>query len=89
MRELTEQQGGVCVLCSNPFTAARPATLDHIRPVVFFKNGGSLRGSNRVENLQAAHADCNNVRGSLSMWQFRRQVANGRLRLPEPEPPEE
>jgi 5-methylcytosine-specific restriction endonuclease McrA len=75
-------QNNLCALCGRPFTETRRPTLDHITP-------RSMRGTHARENLQAAHAECNSLKGSLTLWEFRRRVANGRIKLPEPDPPED
>lgn len=78
LRRLVAQQGGLCALCRHPFTPKRGPTLDHIF--------ARCRGGRTVSaNLQAAHRDCNQIKGELSMDGVRKRVAKGRLRWPEPE----
>lgn len=45
-----------CALCGQPFTADDPPVADHILP-------RALGGSDRIENLRAAHRSCNARRG--------------------------
>ncbi len=75
-------QGNLCALCGHPFTDGNPATLDHIKAL-------AVGGDHSRQNLQAAHAPCNVMKGRMSMWSFRRAVANGRIRLPDPPEPED
>lgn len=76
LRTSIARQGGLCALCSRPFTARWPATLDHIVPRA---SGGTWARM----NLQAAHKPCNELKANMSMFTFERAVADGRLRLPE------
>jgi len=76
---LAEQQGNLCALCEQPFTESHPPTIDHKQPLMH-------GGTDRIANLQAAHGWCNRRRGAMSIWMFRRMLANGRI---EPPPSEE
>lgn len=48
-------QNGLCGICGKP-AKPKECNLDHITP----KSKG---GSNRLENLQAAHRECNTLKG--------------------------
>jgi len=77
---LVAAQANLCALCEQPFTASHPPTIDHKHPL---KHGGT----DRITNLQAAHGWCNRRRGAMSIWMFRRMLANGRIEpLPSEEP---
>lgn len=73
---LIESQNGLCALCSFAFSPHDPATIDHVIPVVNWPAGERLES-----NMQAAHASCNNLRGSLSMTQWVAAIRSGRVKL--------
>lgn len=62
-RQLTDfkkrlwRRGHYCGICSEPIDSIDEATVDHIVP-------RARGGSNREDNLQLAHADCNSERGA-------------------------
>jgi 5-methylcytosine-specific restriction endonuclease McrA len=50
----------VCWLCGKPFTPDDPPVADHVTPRMY-------GGSDRIENLRAAHRSCNGRRGARLM----------------------
>ena len=56
---LCDQQGGLCGICGNAFSAVEYAfaELDHILPV-------SAGGGDEVSNLRLTHQQCNRRRGA-------------------------
>lgn len=84
LAQKVSEQDYRCALCGCSFSYRRPPTVDHIVPIASPHNG-----DNNIANLQAAHGDCNNLRGSLTMAEFVEAVTSGRLRLPEPPDPDQ
>ncbi|MCP4407481.1 MAG: HNH endonuclease [Gammaproteobacteria bacterium] len=68
--EAYTRQEGRCIYCG-AFLSAKTATAEHIVPT-------SRGGSDRADNIAAACADCNSVRGNHSVADFLK-----RLRKPE------
>lgn len=60
-------QGGLCYFCGAPMTLAlnlaTTATIEHLFP----KSRG---GSNKPENLAAAHEQCNRYKGNMTVDEF-------------------
>lgn len=54
-QSLFRLQGGVCLLCEQPFSLSRPATIEHLVP-------RSRGGTNQFDNLALTHAKCNQKR---------------------------
>lgn len=54
---LLGRDGAACRLCGEEFTDVAEPTIDHIWPV-------SRGGTSQLDNLQLAHALCNNRRGN-------------------------
>lgn len=52
LRSVLDRDGNDCFYCGRPFTEGKPATLEHLVPVVH-------GGTNHLSNLAAAHEDCN------------------------------
>jgi len=67
LREVTlaklKEQGGICALCLKPIEDVREATGDHIE----IRGLGGAWRDDHPSNIQAAHALCNQERGSMSM----------------------
>lgn len=61
--QLAVLQGGVCALCSKPFTLFDPFTLDHIIPL-------SKDGIHDDSNFQAVHKSCNSKKGNKLPGEF-------------------
>lgn len=76
-------QGGRCAICGHPILPHEVPVLDHVIP-------WSRGGEHSLENVQAAHWRCDNLKGDMTMDELRAAIQQGRLRLPEPpeeEPP--
>lgn len=77
IRELYDEQKGICPLCGNPLTFGRHH-VDHKIP--FRYGGGNERG-----NIQLVHPECNNRKGDqVEPYDLLRYLEDRSMNLPNP-----
>lgn len=59
-RTVIRKAKGRCSICGQRLRSKEEVTLDHIQPV-------SMGGKNSIDNLRAAHKECNMARGTLDL----------------------
>lgn len=60
---LINKYGAVCAICALAFKSMREITFDHKLPI-------SKGGTDETENLQLAHAHCNQEKGNMTEEEF-------------------
>lgn len=68
--EIIDKTGGVCILCGKQVTR-KTFSQEHLQPKV-------RGGSNSINNLWAAHKDCNNQKADKTLEEFTIECDNER-----------